>query len=157
MQAKRIAIRFFIFACIGLLLEVFYTAGIQLMNGNWNMHGSSSPWMMIDYGLLGIVTMWLARPMIARGVPLPARAVVYMLGIYIVEYVSGIIFTQVFGLRIWDYSSIPYNLHGQIMLLSAPFWYALGLGIELLYRWVDTCALVLVRGVTREQIEAMEG
>lgn len=151
MQTRRILLRFFIFAGIGLLMEVFFTGIGDLLHGDWNMRGHTSPWMMLDYGLLGIVTMWMARPMIARGIPLPLRAVVYMLGIFLVEYVSGMVFTHVLGLRIWDYSNLPYNLHGQITALYAPFWYALGLCVEFLYRRVDACAVMLARGIPPEE------
>lgn len=150
---NRAAIRFLLFALIGLLMEVFFTAISRLVDGDLNMHGRTSPWMMIDYGLLGIALMPIARPMIRRGVPLPLRAVVYMLGIFLVEYVSGIIFVA-FGLRIWDYSHLPYNLHGQITLLYTPFWFLLGLVIEGLYRKVDAIAATLHGGLSAEQIDA---
>ena len=75
--------------------------------------------------------------------------------IYAVEYVSGIIFTWGFGLRVWSYEGIPYNLPGQIMLYSAPIWYMLGLFGKYLYRKVDAVAVLLLRGVTTEQLEGM--
>jgi uncharacterized membrane protein len=155
MQTRRVIIRFFIFAGIGLVMEVLFTATFALIDGDWNMHGRTSPWMMLDYGLLGIVTMWLARPMMARRIPLPLRAVVYMLGIFLVEYVSGMVFTHVLGLKIWDYSHLAYDLHGQITLLYAPFWYLLGLCVEFLYRRVDACAVTLARGFTAEELESI--
>ena len=155
MQTKRVLLRFLIFALIGLLIEVFFTAAGRLAHGDWNAHGHTSPIMMLDYGLLGVVLMPIARPFIKRGVPLVFRAVVYMLGIFVVEYVSGIIFTWGFGLRIWNYSNLPFNLHGQITLLYAPFWWGLGLFAEYLYRKVDAVAVLLLRGVTAEELEAL--
>ena len=156
LPVRRVVGRFVIFALLGLLMEVFFTAGSRLLSGNWNMHGHSSPWMMVDYGLLGVALMPIARPLIRLGIPLLGRAFVYMAAIFFVEYVSGRIFSA-FGLRIWDYSDLPLNLHGQITLLYAPFWYALGLAAELLHRRVDTISLVLNLGVTAEQVEAQFG
>lgn len=156
MRIKRAFIRFMIFALGGMLGEVFYHSALKLWSGNLNMHGYSSPWMMIDYGLIGLILMPMAAWMVKRGIPLPGRAFFYMLLIYFVEYVSGIIFTWGFGLKVWDYTGIPYNLHGQIMLYSAPIWYALGLVAEYLYRKVDAVAALLLRDVTAEQIEAMD-
>ena len=155
MQARRVLMRFLLFALLGLVMEVFFTALGQLRSGHWDMHGHSSPWMMIDYGLLGIVTMWLARPMLRAGVPLVGRAVVYMLGIFLVEYTSGMIFTHVLGLDIWSYYTMPYNLHGQIALSFVIPWYLLGLVVEYLYRKIDAFAVVLVRGLTAEQLDAL--
>ena len=156
MNAKRIFARFLIFGLIGLLLEVFADAISHGMNGNWNIHGCSSPWMIPDYGLLGVLLMPMANPMIRRRVPLLIRAFVYMIAIFAVEYVSGIIFTWGFGLRIWDYSSMPYNLHGQIVLSCVIPWYAIGIAAEYLHRRVDACAIILVRGIRAEQLLELE-
>lgn len=153
MQIKRVATRFLIFALGGMLGEVFYGALLTGWGGNMNMHGQSSPWMMIDYGLLGVILMPIATPLKKLKLPLAARAFVYMLLIYLVEYVSGIIFTWGFGLRVWSYESIPYNLHGQIMLYSAPIWYTLGFCAEYAYKKVDAIAVLLLRGITAEMLE----
>ncbi|HOV61003.1 MAG TPA: hypothetical protein PK349_08080 [Candidatus Hydrogenedentes bacterium] len=144
---RQIIIRVLLFALLGLLMEVFFTAFGGLAHGDWNMRGHTSPWMMLDYGILGVVVYPISGWLIHRRVPLLLRAFVYMLGIFLVEYVSGEIFTAV-GLRIWNYSHLPLNFRGQITLTYAPFWYALGLGLETLNRWVDACAAVLA-GNTR--------
>jgi uncharacterized membrane protein len=154
MAWKCAGIRFFIFAFGGMLGEVFLGAFRTGWSGNWSIHGQSSPWMMIDYGLMGIVLMPMAKRLIRLGMPLPARAFVYMLVIYFVEYVSGIIFTWGLGLRVWSYEGIPYNLHGQIMLYSAPVWYLLGFCGEYLYGKADAIAVLLLRGITAEQLES---
>lgn len=150
----RALVRFLLFAWLGLLIEVHFTALGSLTGGDWNLRGHTSPWMMLDYGLLGILLMPIARPLIARGVPLVLRAMVYMLGIFAVEYVSGMIFTAC-GLRIWNYSHLPYNLHGQITLLYAPLWWGLGLAVEAIYRRIDAFAVVLLRGLSAETLERL--
>ena len=152
MQYRRTAVRVLLFALFGLLIEVFYTATASLLHGNWNMRGGTSPWMMLDYGILGLVVAPIANPLRARRVPLALRAVVYMLGIFLVEYVSGVVFTH-FGLHIWDYSDMKWNLQGQITAMFIPFWYTLGLFVEYLYRRVDACAVVLTRGIGAEDLE----
>ena len=152
MQTKRVITRFFIFALIGLLMEVFFGAILKLVEGDWNMRGGSSPWMMIDYGLLGVLTAPIRDALLRKGIPFVGRAFVYMLGIFLIEYVSGIAFTAA-GLRIWDYSTYAYNLHGQITLLYAPLWFGLGLGVEFLYRKVDAIAVLLLRGLSAEDLE----
>ncbi len=152
MQCRRVLMRFLIFALIGLLIEVFFGAAGNLIKMNWNMRGSTSPWMMLDYGLFGIILMPVAKPLKRWSVPLFARAFFYMLVIFLVEYVSGVIFHFGLGLRVWDYSHMPYNLHGQIALYFAPGWYALGFVAEYLYKRVDACAVVLTRGFSAEQL-----
>ena len=69
LQTKRALGRFILFALLGLLAEVFFTAAGTLIRGDWNMHGLSSPWMMFDYGLLGLVRAlagMLVYPLAAR-------------------------------------------------------------------------------------------
>ncbi len=145
MKYRRAFVRFIMFAVLGLTMEVMFTGISGLISyRNISMNGHSSPWMMIDYGLLGIITPWLRNPLKAKKIPLPFRAVVYMIGIFIVEYVSGIIFHKVLGLRIWDYSNLRWNLHGQITLMYIPAWYSLSLGVEKLYEWVDKSAWAIL-------------
>lgn len=154
LNVKRALARFLLFGMTGLLLEVFFVAVCSAKNGNWNLHGQSSPWMILDYGLLGLVLMPIARPLIRRGIPLGLRAVVYMLGIFMIEFVSGWFFALV-GLKIWDYTHLPFNLFGYISALYAPLWYALGLVAEYMYRKIDAIAVVLVWGFTAERLETL--
>lgn len=156
MNHRRTAMRVLLFALLGLLFEVFFTSTGALIRGNWNWRGGTSPWMMIDYGILGLAVGPIASALKARRVPLALRAVVYMLGIFLVEYVSGEVFTAL-GLKIWDYSHLPLNLRGQITLTYAPAWYFLGLFLEYLHARIDACALVLSRGLTAEDLEQMPG
>ena len=150
-QKRRVVIRVVLFALLGLLVELFFTALGSLLKGNINFSGHSSPWMMLDYGILGLMVGPMAGAMKRKRLPLLLRAVVYMLGIFLVEYVSGEIFT-LFGLSIWDYSDLPLNLRGQITLTYAPFWFLLGLWLEFLNRRIDACAVVLVRGLRVEDL-----
>ncbi|MBN1345382.1 MAG: hypothetical protein JXQ73_22000 [Phycisphaerae bacterium] len=152
LQTKRALGRFFIFSLIGLLMEVFFTASLELAAGNWNMHGKTSPWMMFDYGLLGLVLMPIARPMIRRKIPLPVRAIIYMIGIFAVEFLSGWIF-DLCGLEIWSYKHLPGNLYGYIAPQYVPVWYFTGLWAEFLYKRVDMIALALLKGLTPQDLE----
>jgi uncharacterized membrane protein len=154
--AKRVVVRFFIFALIGLLIEVFFTSIGKIVSGNLGVHGHTSPLMMVDYGLLGVVLMPMARPMIRRGIPLVFRAVVYMIGIFFIEFVSGWIF-DLCGIHIWDYSNHAFNLYGYITLTYAPFWYTLGLFVEWLHKKIDAVAVLLLAGITAEQLESHFG
>ncbi len=145
MNYKRALVRFIIFALFGLVLEVFMACTHRLIaEGNVNLRGHTSLWMIFDYGLISILTPWLRNPMKARGIPFPIRALVYTLGIFIVEYFSGILFHRIMGLNIWDYSQYKYNLHGQVTLEFVPIWYALALTIEKLYEWVDKASWAIL-------------
>jgi len=156
MQAyKRVLLRVLLFALLGLLFEVFFTDLGAMLRGKIGRHGNTSLLMMLDYGVLGLAVGPIAEALKRRRMPLALRAVVYMFGIFFVEYVSGRLFTAC-GWNIWNYSGHKWNLHGQITLLYAPFWYFLGLWVEFLYRRVDACTAVLLRGLTVEQVMAVE-
>jgi len=151
-ELKRTLWRFLLFALFGLLIEVFFGAIGQLVKGNWStFRGGTSPWMMVDYGLLGIITMPLARPMMRARIPLIGRAAVYMIGIFLVEFISGWIF-DLAGIHVWDYSDKPLNLYGYITLTYTPFWYTLGLFVEPIYRRIDAMAVVLARGIQADHL-----
>lgn len=142
-QIKKSLGRFLIFGMLGLIFEVVFVAISRLVDGNLEMRGFTSVWMVFDYGLLGLVLMPLARPMMKKGVPLALRATVYMLGIFFVEFVSGAMFNW-FGLKLWDYSHLPYNLFGYITLTYIPIWLGLGFLAEYLYHKVDIIVLALI-------------
>jgi len=142
LATKRLCWRFLLFGLWGLLFEVFFTAAGKLIDGNWNMHGQSSPWMMLDYGLAGVLYQPVNRLLKRIYGALWFRAIGFMLMIFIVEFISGWLFDLV-GLRIWSYKSLPYNLCGYIALMYVPIWYGLGLTLDFFYRWLDAFAFIL--------------
>jgi uncharacterized membrane protein len=57
------------------------------------------------------------------------RGIIYMLGIYAVEYTTGT-YLKKRGRCPWDYSSSPYQIGGVIRLDYAPLWFLTGLFFE---------------------------
>jgi len=148
---KRAFFRWLLFGMLGMLFEVCLMAWHVGKGGNLSLRGASSPWMLPIYGLIGVLLEPVSAPMIRRRVPLICRAAVYMLLIFAVEYVCGMMFLSI-GINkrgvgsmhtVWDYGWTRYNLHGQIAIEMAPTWYLLGLTLEFLYKRVDTCATAL--------------
>lgn len=45
-----------------------------------------------------------------------------MLGATVLEYFTGSIMEKLFGVRYWDYSNVPLNLHGHICLMASLGW-----------------------------------
>ena len=151
-NAKRVFARFVIFGFLGMLFEVVLGGFWRLFaDGEPLLRGFSSMWMIPDYGMLGILTMPLARPMLRRKFPLVLRAFVYMICIYIIEFISGWIFDQ-FGLKVWSNLGLKYQLCGYVALRYAPCWYFIGLVAEYTYRKVDAVAVLFTRGLTAEDL-----
>ncbi len=57
--------------------------------------------------------------------PLWLRGLLGVCSILILEYVAGLLLNRVLGLAIWDYSNLPYSLHGQICLQYGIYWFYL--------------------------------
>lgn len=56
------------------------------------------------------------------------------LSITAIEFIFGIFLNVIGNLSVWDYSSNPYNLYGQICLLSFFYWVALSVPSILISR-----------------------
>ena len=82
--------------------------------------------MFFIYGMAAFL-----QPLIVAIISLPifVRGGIYMLCIFAVEYILGMIMKQ---LRIcpWDYSGAKYAVHGVIRLDYAPLWFFCGLLFE---------------------------
>ena len=76
--------------------------------------------MMIAGGLcfviFSLVAGWL------RGRSILIKAVVCAIGVTAVEFIFGVIFNLWLGLEVWDYSSMPMNILGQICLPFTLLW-----------------------------------
>lgn len=69
----------------------------------------------------------------AKGLPLPARAAAYA-GLYLLyflaaaliptaaEFLTGLFFDKLFGIRLWDYTDRPFNLLGYVCLPMSALW-----------------------------------
>ena len=58
-------------------------------------------------------------------VSLPIQSLICAIIITIAEFIAGIILNVWLGLSIWDYSTMPLNIEGQICLPFAILWYIL--------------------------------
>jgi len=115
--------------------EVIFTALQDLWRTRrFRLHGYSFIWMFPIYGLLAILFPFVSRGV--AGLPWPVRGLSYMLGIYLIEYVSGSLLTMLTGSHIWQYKG-RWTLQGQVNLLYAPVWFAIGLLVEPYYPWVE--------------------
>ena len=48
------------------------------------------------------------------------------LGVTVIEFIFGVIFNILLKMNVWDYSSVPFNIHGQVCLLYTLLWGILG-------------------------------
>ena len=109
---------------IGKLLAVFVTGGL----GYGMIELICRGYTFISMGVIGgicMVMIHLLNEERRNGVSLIASVSVACFFIISIELLSGEILNRLLGLKIWSYSSQPFNLDGQICLLYAVLWFGL--------------------------------
>lgn len=118
-------------------MEVFWTGITSLFKGDPALMAHSSIWMIMIYGMAiflePIQSMLKNKNWFVRGI-------VYMLGIFLAEYITGYIL-DIFGIQVWHYTD-TLNLHGYITLSFAPLWFVAGLFFEKVRKWLDSVAVI---------------
>ena len=117
---------FFLCGMYGWCLEIFWTGLHSLFHHDPKLTGVSSLSMFPIYGLAAFIAP-LSR--ILKSCCILTRGIIYMLGIFTVEYTSGV-YLKKRGRCPWDYSHTPYHIKGVIRLDYAPLWFLTGLFFE---------------------------
>lgn len=91
-------------------------------------------------GGLSLTVICFVRDLYAPTVPSAVRCMSDAFFVCVIEYLFGFVFNIVLGMKMWDYSGLPFNIYGQICPTYFILWLflcALGdrlcLGIELLF------------------------
>ncbi|MCY1013495.1 hypothetical protein OV079_49805 [Nannocystis pusilla] len=90
--------------------------------------GHTYLWMFPLYGAGGLLFERVHEAI--RGWPWLGRGALWIVLIFIVEYVAGAALCRLTGRCPWDYSYSRYHLHGLIRFDYAPVWFAFGLALE---------------------------
>ncbi|MCL2851798.1 MAG: hypothetical protein FWE20_02005 [Defluviitaleaceae bacterium] len=122
-------LRFLIYGAFGWVLEIIWTGLNSLIRGDFTLRASTSIWMFFIYGMFVLFEPAFA---ILASLPFFVRGMVYMLVIFIAEYVTGGLMKRA-DICPWDYSDARYSVQGVIRLDYAPVWFAAGLLFEAVY------------------------
>src|SRR5688572_22600564 len=113
-------LRWFLYGMIGWCAEVFWTATYEAVSGTrkdrttpgkrvaisrrerWLLVGHTYLWMVPIYGLLAVTFEPLHDAL--RGVWWPLRGLVWMVGLFAVEYGAGWVLRRLTGRCPWDYA-----------------------------------------------------
>ena len=130
------------FACFGITVEVFFTAFTALLTQNplcgkplMAMAGTSYVWMAFIYGLIPILGILLHDK--AKPIPFWIRLPLYVVIIYVIEFVSGYLLQLVTGSCPWHYTS-GHNIMGLIQLDYFPAWLIFSWLTEQIYIFMNT-------------------
>jgi len=122
------------FGTLGVTTEVAFTAGsdllAQIRSGgpvSFSLQGHSYAWMFFIYGSAAIL-LPIFLPAVIRW-SLPIRLLIYLAGIFIIEFAAGFLLDLLIGRCPWQYDA-PLAIAGYIRLDYAPFWAAFGFLLE---------------------------
>ncbi|XP_048737975.1 transmembrane protein 229B-like [Ostrea edulis] len=114
--------RFYVYAIHGYVTEIMFTALWEfVVNLNWKFPGNTSVWVLLIYGLSGLVVERMYFQLRGR-VPLLVRILLYTIWTYLWEFSTGFILKQ-FGACPWDYTPFHGDFMGIITLEYAPLWF----------------------------------
>lgn len=126
--------RFLTYGVAGVTLEILFTGIKHLKSSHFrdrSLTGKSYIWMFPIYGLAA----FLFEPFhdAIRTLIWPLRGLVYVIGFYVVEFMTGWLLKLLTGKCPWDYSGKKYNFRGFIRWDYAPLWFLFCLMLEKLH------------------------
>lgn len=107
----------------GALFFIAGAIGYAVIELLWR--GRTHPTMMIAGGLSFLSFSFIAKRF--SDAPLLAKAILGSLTVTLIELVFGLIFNVWLKMEVWDYSSQPLNLFGQICPLFSILWCGLAI------------------------------
>ena len=111
----------------------------------WRGH---THWTMFVLGGLCFVNMGLLNEHVFPwNLPLLAQSVISAVVITIFEFITGCIVNLWLGWQVWDYSSLPFNLYGQICLYYFLLWIPLSMAGIILDDWIRYAAYMMLHEV----------
>lgn len=126
--------RFLLYGLIGWSLEIIWTGLESFVHGDLRLMGFTNLWMFLIYGsavflepLHDYISDWRW----------PLRGLFWLLLIWGIEYVSGLILVSILGVYPWRYTG-PLAINGLITLSFAPVWFVGGLLFERIHHALDT-------------------
>lgn len=99
----------------------------------WRGH---THWTMFIVGGLAFLFCGAVNELLDREMPIWRQMLICAIGITVIEFVSGVIINLEFGLHVWDYSNLPFNVLGQICLPFSIIWFFLSFLAILLDDWI---------------------
>lgn len=119
-------------------LFLFFVGGIVYMIVEllWRQH---THWTMGIVGGICFMLIGLINEVFTYKMSLELQAIISSIVITVVEFVSGCIINLHFGLAVWDYSNLPFNILGQVCLLFTILWVFLSVAAIVLddyLRWM---------------------
>lgn len=95
-----------------------------------------SHWTMMIVGAIAFIFIGLINEFLKWETPLILQSFIGGIGVTCIELIAGCIINLHFGLNVWDYSQLPFNLAGQICLLFTIMWMGLSALVIIADDWI---------------------
>ena len=118
--------RFIIYGLLGLCAEILWNGFGAMLKGDVLLRGVTSIWMFPIYGLAIFLEPIHNR---IKHLPLILRGGIYMVLIFAVELISGLLLRWILGVCPWNYVN-KRSVCGIITLEYAPVWFVVGIIFE---------------------------
>lgn len=129
------------FVLMGITLEVFWTSISHLIEArNPRLVGKTYLWMFPIYAVVPSIYLFVLSHF--QGTSIFIRGIFYMIGFYLLEFISGYLIKKAVGVSPWNYQDHSIKLFGKtykthfkgiICLEYAPVWYIYGILFEFYY------------------------
>ncbi len=121
-----------------LLIFLIGASGYGIIEIIWRGY---THWTMLITG--GVCFLFIYNIFnILEDYPTFIKAAVGSLTITLIEFIAGMIINVKFGLGVWDYSNLPFNIYGQICLPYTILWFALCFPLVYLCNWLQSIELI---------------
>lgn len=120
--------RFLLYGALGWIVEIVWTGLGSVLRRDPRLVATTYLWMLPIYGGAGVAFERLYAYIV--GEPWWVRGTIWVVAIFAVEYVTGLLLRRFAGCCPWDYSGTRFSVHGLIRLDYAPAWFLLGLVYE---------------------------
>lgn len=117
----------------------FGAVGYYILETLWRGH---SHWSMAAAGGISLLCLIKIFKKL-KNAPLYFKAVVGGTVITAVEFVFGIVFNLLLGMSVWDYSTVPGNILGQICPLFSVLWCGLSFIVAFFEKLVSSGKIFL--------------
>lgn len=116
-----------------LLIFLIGASGYGIIELIWRGY---THWTMLITGGVCFLLIFNIFMMLEETPPV-LKALAGSLIITLIEFIAGMIINVKFGLGVWDYSDLPFNLYGQICLPYTLLWFALCFPLVYLCKWIN--------------------
>jgi uncharacterized membrane protein len=120
---RAVLLTVFLFVCVGIAMEVVFTAITDFWRDRCpRLRGHSYLWMAVTYAAVPLILRFVYPPI--HQLPMAARLGLYVALVYLVEYGFGWVLRRTTGQCPWDYGRARWAVSGLIRLDYLPCWAA---------------------------------